>query len=148
MGEFRDYYADLGLNPNASPTAIKTAFHAFAKKHHPDKSGLDDTSTFRHAREAFEKLSDFSYRAAYDRDYWHEKLQTDENNTTRESNFRSTRTAQYEAEEEARASSPPPRKPIRRPNKPNWQYFNGKAYQKWQKLDEAYRMRHPERNQM
>jgi len=50
---FRDYYADLGLQPGASTTSVKAAFRALAIQHHPDKSGTADTTTFRQAREAF-----------------------------------------------------------------------------------------------
>ncbi|KAF2675891.1 heat shock protein DnaJ, partial [Lentithecium fluviatile CBS 122367] len=65
----RDYYADLGLNSNASPDEIKSAFHRLAKQHHPDRKGPEDNgdaSEFRKVREAYEKLSDPDEKAAYD----------------------------------------------------------------------------------
>jgi DnaJ-class molecular chaperone len=32
-----DYYAALGVSPNASGATIKKAFHKLALEHHPDK---------------------------------------------------------------------------------------------------------------
>lgn len=146
---FRDYYADLGIQPNASPASIKAAFHTLAKQHHPDKSGLSDATAFRRAREAYEKLSDASSRAAYDKTYWHTKLRTDTDGAgAGEQAPEYTRTAQYEQEEEERGPpSPPPVKPVRKPREPSWSYFNSKAYLLWQRKDGEHRLRHPERDQ-
>ncbi|KAL6703480.1 hypothetical protein ACN47E_009654 [Coniothyrium glycines] len=126
---FHDYYGDLGLQPGAAPNSIKNAFHTLAKQHHPDRSGHNDSTAFRAAREAYEKLSDATFKSAYDRTYWHSKLQPDTDATENDS-LRPTRTAQYEAEERARAASPLPYKPVRRPNELSWVYTNSKAYRK------------------
>jgi curved DNA-binding protein CbpA len=148
----RDYYADLGLTQYATTAQIKTAFHALAKQHHPDKSGSDDSSQFRRAHEAYEVLSDDTTRAEYDRTHQRPRMhyQTDQRAP-------STRTAAYdeqEAEEAERKAwetperpqrySPPPYKPVRKPMEPSWAYYMGKAYQAWEKRDAAYRKRHPE----
>lgn len=151
--DFRDYYADLGLKADASHASIKTAFHALAKQHHPDKTGESDTTAFRRAREAYEKLSNASYRTAYDKSYWNTKLYTESQtgghtDGAGDEGLGYTRTAQYEQEEERRSPSPPPMKPRRKPREPSWQYFNGKAYVDWQKKDHEHRMRHPERNEV
>lgn len=141
QNSFRDYYRDLGLEFGATSEAVKAAFRTLAKQHHPDKSGINDTTLFRVIREAYEKLSDTSYKERYDQSYWDSGLQDTPNNGN---DVPYSRTAQYEAEERARAASPPPKKPNRKMNEASWSYFNGKAYRAWQKRDEAYRARHPE----
>jgi len=145
----RDYYADLKLTQYATTAQIKSAFHTLAKQHHPDKSGSNDASAFRRAREAYEVLSDATTKAAYDRNYQHAQVQYQP-----EDEQFSTRTAAFEAEEAERQArgepvqpkrySPPPYKPVRKPNEPGWAYYMGKAYQAWEKRDAAYRARHPE----
>lgn len=35
--EQADYYANLGVKPDACASALKKAFHKLALKHHPDK---------------------------------------------------------------------------------------------------------------
>ncbi|KAF1844013.1 DnaJ-domain-containing protein [Cucurbitaria berberidis CBS 394.84] len=147
----RDYYADLGLQLGASHTSIKAAFHTLAKQHHPDKSGINDTSEFRRAREAYEKLTDASYRAKYDKSYWNTKLHTDGHTDVDgdgDEGLGYTRTAQYEQEQESsRPPSPPPMKPFRKPGEPGWLYFTSKTYQEWQKKDAEHHARHPERDE-
>ena len=142
---FRDYYADLGLQPGASTTSVKAAFRALAIQHHPDKSGTADTTTFRQAREAFEQLNNVESRTVYDETYHYEKRRA-QVDLAEEEAFAATRTEQYAAEEEVkrRPSSPPPRKPMRKPGEPSWSYFNGKAYTAWLERDDAWRKRHPE----
>lgn len=148
-GDFQDYYRDLGLEIGASYNAIKSAFHTLAKQHHPDKSGTQDSTVFRAAREAYEKLTDLSFRTAYDRTYWRAKFRS--NNIyipgAKGYNFGYTRTEQYEAEELARGPSPPPVKPYRMANQPDSAYYNSRAYQQWQTQDDAHRARHPERDE-
>ncbi|KAF2827529.1 DnaJ-domain-containing protein [Ophiobolus disseminans] len=157
----RDYYADLNITQYATNTQIKMAFHALAKQHHPDKSGSNDTSDFRRAREAYEKLTDSTTRKEYDRTYQHKRAyyQTAEGPTY---TSKPTRTAAYEAEEaerefrqnrptrpqpRPRPYSPPPTKPSRKFNEPSYTYYTGKAYTAWEKRDTAYRSRHPEYEQ-
>lgn len=152
--EHRNYYADLQITQYATTSQIKSAFHTLAKQHHPDKSGNDDASTFRRVREAYETLSDPTAKAAYDRTYHHTRTQHHTDNAE-EAPYRS-RTAAYEAEQEARELrqdpvpappirySPPPLKPVRKPNEPSWAYYMGKSYTAWEKRDAAWRQRHPE----
>jgi DnaJ-class molecular chaperone len=92
----RDYYADLGLTQHASSSAIKYAFHALAKKNHPDKTSNDDASAFRMVYEAYEKLSDTAFRAEYDRTYVRVRMNFDTDEVP------VTRTAAFEAEEAER----------------------------------------------
>jgi DnaJ-class molecular chaperone len=146
----RDYYTDLGLMPYATSAEIKSAFYAAAKQHHPDKSGSADSSAFRQAREAYEKLSDATYRADYDRRHRSGRM----NVHGTDDEFVGTRTAAFEAEEaerkaseakrRPRAASPPPYKPVRKLNQSNPSYYLGKPYLAWQKRQEAWEKRHPE----
>lgn len=64
----RDYYEVLGVDRNAEPSVIKSAFRKKAAKFHPDKNPDDDTAKekFQEAREAYEVLSDEKKRQAYD----------------------------------------------------------------------------------
>ncbi|KAH6693782.1 hypothetical protein F5X68DRAFT_228190 [Plectosphaerella plurivora] len=67
------YYANLGLQQQATAQDIKTAFRKLAMLHHPDKLGpgqCDDAHEFRKAREAYECLIDPTRRAAYDEHYY------------------------------------------------------------------------------
>jgi molecular chaperone DnaJ len=61
----RDYYEILGVSKDASADEIKKAFRKAAVKHHPDKSGGDETK-FKEATEAYEVLKDQQKRQRYD----------------------------------------------------------------------------------
>lgn len=63
-----DYYATLGVSPEAPPEVIKAAYRALAQKHHPDRNGSDRAANEQTARinEAFRVLSDPAARASYD----------------------------------------------------------------------------------
>jgi curved DNA-binding protein len=71
---FRDYYALLGVNKNASADDIKKAYRRLARKYHPDLNPGDKTaeSKFKEITEANEVLSDPEKRSQYDRfgQYW------------------------------------------------------------------------------
>ncbi|KAL8138064.1 hypothetical protein V2J09_004065 [Rumex salicifolius] len=64
----RDYYDILGVSRNATPTELKKAFYALAKKHHPDmnKDDPDAETKFQEISKAYEILKDEQQRAAYD----------------------------------------------------------------------------------
>jgi curved DNA-binding protein CbpA len=78
-----NYYEVLGVEPEASPPAVKSAFRAQAKKHHPDLNaartragarGREGSAASRAAEtamrlllEAYRVLSDPEKRRAYDR---------------------------------------------------------------------------------
>lgn len=63
-----DYYAVLGVDPDASPEDIKSAFRRLAREHHPDATGGDRNSEqrYKEASEAYAVLSDPSKRRQYD----------------------------------------------------------------------------------
>lgn len=65
----RDYYAVLGVAPDASPDDLKKAFRALALKYHPDRNPDDPDAEvrFRELAEAWQVLGDPDERRKYDR---------------------------------------------------------------------------------
>jgi curved DNA-binding protein len=63
-GEFVDYYALLGLAPDAEPGQIRAAFLRKAQEHHPDVGGSDESMQVLNA--AYKTLKDSNAKAAYD----------------------------------------------------------------------------------
>ncbi len=64
----RDYYEVLGVNKNASPEQIKSAYRKLAVKHHPDKNKGDKGAEekFKEASEAYHVLSNSERKQNYD----------------------------------------------------------------------------------
>ena len=64
---FEDYYAILGLGPDADPPAIKQAYRRLARLHHPDlHPSAESHAAMLRINEAHEVLSDPQRRKAYD----------------------------------------------------------------------------------
>jgi len=65
----RDYYEVLGVARDAAPDAIKKAYRALARKHHPDVNPGDKSAEakFKEIQQAYDILADQEKRAAYDR---------------------------------------------------------------------------------
>src|ERR671929_834769 len=65
----RDPYEVLGVQKNATPAAIKSAFRRLAKKLHPDANKNDKkaASKFAELNAAYEIVGDESKRKAFDR---------------------------------------------------------------------------------
>ncbi|MEW6444645.1 MAG: DnaJ C-terminal domain-containing protein [Pseudomonadota bacterium] len=64
---FKDYYAALGLPPDASHEAVRLAYRRMASQYHPDRSqAADAEERFKAINEAHDVLSDAVRRAAYD----------------------------------------------------------------------------------
>ena len=59
----RDYYALLGVAPDASADVIKAAYRKKAAQYHPDRNPSPDAAArFREVQEAYEVLSDSGRR--------------------------------------------------------------------------------------
>jgi curved DNA-binding protein len=71
---YKDYYATLGVDRNATEKDIKQAYRRLARKHHPDVNPGDKASEdrFKEVSEAYEVLSDSDKRQKYDQfgDQW------------------------------------------------------------------------------
>lgn len=62
-----DFYAVLGVSPDATPEDIKRAYRKLARKNHPDlATGADAEATFKAINEAHDILKDPQARAEYD----------------------------------------------------------------------------------
>src|SRR5215831_8431760 len=63
-----DYYALLGVPPDASPAQIKSAYRKLAKQYHPDINNSSDAAEkFREITEAYDTQIDPDRRRRYDR---------------------------------------------------------------------------------
>src|SRR5512142_100432 len=68
MNVSQDYYAVLGVPPDASQEDIRKAYRQLARQYHPDAQEAPGTAMlFRELQVAYEVLSDVDRRAAYDR---------------------------------------------------------------------------------
>ncbi len=66
--EFKDYYATLGIERNATQDEIKRAYRKLARKYHPDINKAQNAEQrFKEIGEAYEVLHDTEKRAAYDK---------------------------------------------------------------------------------
>src|SRR5512132_69174 len=65
--KYKDYYAILGVDRNASAEDIKKTYRKLARKYHPDVSKEKNAEErFKEVQEAYETLKDPEKRAAYD----------------------------------------------------------------------------------
>jgi len=62
----KNYYVILGVDPDASPDQIKSAYRRKAKELHPDHYEGRSSKPFRDVQEAYEALSDPERRECYD----------------------------------------------------------------------------------
>jgi curved DNA-binding protein len=66
--EFKDYYAALGLAPDADEQTIKQAYRKLARQYHPDVNpgDMQAEERFKEINEAYQALSDPERRRRYD----------------------------------------------------------------------------------
>lgn len=63
------YYDILGVHKHSTPSEIKKAFYALAKKYHPDvNKDPDAEEKFKKINEAYQTLSDYDKKTIYDYD--------------------------------------------------------------------------------
>lgn len=68
VGGVKTHYQTLGVSRLASAAEIKRAFHALARRTHPDVNPSPEaTAAFAAVQAAYEALSDAAKRSAYDR---------------------------------------------------------------------------------
>lgn len=78
-----DYYALLGVTPDASLNDVKAGFRAFARRYHPDRFAGDEqnvadaTRIYRRATEAYRVLTHPEQRRCYDEQRKQGKLRLD-----------------------------------------------------------------------
>ena len=60
-----DYYSTLGIGKTATQDEIKQAYRKLAMKHHPDRTGGDDTK-FKEIQAAYDTLGNPEKRSQYD----------------------------------------------------------------------------------
>ena len=63
------HYELLGVDRNASPEEIRSAFRQLAKIYHPDMTPGVDGSRFRAIMDAYRVLADSQARRTYDRQF-------------------------------------------------------------------------------
>ena len=64
----RNYYQILGVDPQAGPPAIKSAYRRLARRYHPDVAKRKDARVrFLAVQEAYDVLSNPARRREYDR---------------------------------------------------------------------------------
>ena len=66
--DFKDYYAALGVSPDADQQAIRQAYRKLARQYHPDVNPGDKAAEdrFKEINEAYEALNDPEKRQKYD----------------------------------------------------------------------------------
>ncbi|MDQ3621635.1 MAG: DnaJ domain-containing protein, partial [Verrucomicrobiota bacterium] len=66
--QYKDYYASLGLQKNATQDEIRKAFRKLARQYHPDvsKDKAAAETKFKEINEAYEVLGDPEKRKKYD----------------------------------------------------------------------------------
>lgn len=63
----KDYYAVLGIDSDATASALKNAYRKKASEFHPDRNTAPDApARFRDVQEAYDLLSDAVKRQEYD----------------------------------------------------------------------------------
>ncbi|MBA3648062.1 MAG: J domain-containing protein [Chitinophagales bacterium] len=93
---FIDYYKTLGVDKNAKPEEIKSAYRKLARKFHPDLNAdnKDAKKKFQEINEANEVLSDPGKRQKYD-EYGSDWQHAEQYEKSRQSNRQSANRSEY-----------------------------------------------------
>jgi len=67
---FSDFYTILQVKPDCDARQLETAYHHLAKSHHPDHTGVEDSTNFHSVTQAYKVLRDPRTRAEYDIRYF------------------------------------------------------------------------------
>lgn len=91
---YKSHYKSLGLNSDATPKEIKSAYYDLSLKFHPDKNkgSAESTEKFREITEAYEVLGNAEKKRIYDEDLnarYSESTWRRENYSPRSDSFRS-----------------------------------------------------------
>ena len=62
-----NYYVLLGIDEDADPDTIRSAFRGLVRRYHPDAGEGSSSEAFRRVVEAYETLNDPARRSMYDR---------------------------------------------------------------------------------
>lgn len=100
--EFVDHYRRLGVDPACSDRELEQAYHALAKRYHPDNRATFDLEKFTEVLEAYRELKDPVTRADYDARYFPEKGQQDPHLVFPPDDSLDERTALHDGEMHAR----------------------------------------------
>jgi curved DNA-binding protein len=66
---FSDFYNILQVKPSCDARKLESAYHHLAKAHHPDHTGVEDSTDFHCVTRAYKVLRDPRTRAEYDKRY-------------------------------------------------------------------------------
>ena len=102
---FKDYYAILAIDENATQEDIKSAFKKQALKWHPDRNiGVDTTIRMQEINEAYVILKDTEARERYNIEYQKFKNYREQQQSQKEQSEKNNQSGRHKNEKEADGS--------------------------------------------